>query len=55
MDLSVFDEFIEWIDTFNGWMVYSVINAKSMTSAISESGDFLSSSFFCTGQKKNSL
>lgn len=34
MDLFLFNEFIEWIDTSNEWMVYLVINAKSITPAI---------------------
>lgn len=33
MDLLLFNEFIEWIDTFNGWIVYLVINVKSITPA----------------------
>jgi len=40
MDLFLFNEFIEWIDTFDGWMVYLVINGKSITAALQESGDF---------------
>ena len=30
MDLGLFNEFIEWIDTFNRWMMYLAINAKSI-------------------------
>lgn len=33
MDPFLFNEFIEWIDTFNEWMVYLVINVKSIPSA----------------------
>lgn len=36
MDLGLFNEFIEWIDTFNRWMMYLVINAKSITYTPSE-------------------
>lgn len=40
MDLCLFNEFIEWIDTFDRCMIYLVINAKSITYAIQGSVDF---------------